>query len=137
MFDKTLHQSRAMKELLKSNLTPRASRKILKEVELLKSLDHPYIMKIYEVVESKSSYYVISELLQGGELFDQIVKYKQLSENKAATYLKYLMTALSYLHSKKIVHRDLKPENLVFVEDSPDSALKLIDFGISMTLKYN
>lgn len=132
--DKCTGALRAMKELQKSRLDPVASQKLLEEVETLRKLDHPHIMKVYELIETPRSYNIFTEYLAGGELFDKIVQLKQFDEVLAAKYTRELMCALAYLHSNRVVHRDLKPENLVLVSAAPESPLKLIDFGVSASL---
>lgn len=92
-------------------------------------------MKIYELIETSSSFFLISEYLEGGELFDRIVEHQNFSEKNAAAYIKDVLLALAYLHNEGIVHRDLKPENILFENRWSNSNLKLIDFGISTNLK--
>jgi calcium-dependent protein kinase len=122
---------RAVKVLKKLNLEVNARNKLLSEVEIMKSLNHPNILKVFEVYEDSVSINIITELCTGGELFDKIVASKGFSENKAAFYMYQIISAVQSCHSKGIVHRDLKPENILFIEDSESSALKIIDFGTS------
>lgn len=128
---------RSVKVLKKENLSQELHTKLLQEVEILKSLDHPNILKIFEVFEDDSSINIITELCTGGELFDRIVAAKTFSENKAALYMYQIMSAVLACHEKNIVHRDLKPENILFITDSEDSALKVIDFGTSKKMEAN
>jgi len=88
-------------------------------------------MKIYEVFEDKYKYYIISEFLEGGELFDRIIENDHFSEKDAAKIMQQLLSAVAYCHSHNIVHRDLKPENLVYESKKKDANLKVIDFGTS------
>lgn len=74
----------------------------------------------------------MTELCTGGELFDSIVKMHHFTEKKAAGYMKQILSAVAYCHDNKIVHRDLKPENILLETASPDSNLKIIDFGTSV-----
>jgi calcium-dependent protein kinase len=95
-------------------------------------LDHPNIVKLYEIYQDQKNIYLITEYLEGGELFDLILKTKHFNENIAAKIMKQLLSAVSYCHNKNIVHRDLKPENLLLCK--PDSfEIKVIDFGLSRT----
>lgn len=73
----------------------------------------------------------MTELLRGGELFDFIIKHKNLSESIAAHFLKQILSAIAYCHANSIVHRDIKPENLLLDSDSHKATLKVIDFGTS------
>lgn len=103
----------------------------LKEIEILSKMDHPNIVKIYEYFVDEYNFYVISEFVSGGELYETIATWKNFSENKAAFIMNQILSAVFYLHSYKIVHRDLKPENIMVekIEDPEQISIKLIDFG--------
>ncbi|CAG9313378.1 unnamed protein product [Blepharisma stoltei] len=131
--DKRTSAIKAMKEIPKINVDN--NKKVDEEIDILKELDHPNIMKIYEVYESSKSYYIISEFISGGELFDKIIAAKYISEKLAAKYLHDIMGAINYCHSRGIVHRDLKPENLLLDSKDENANIKIIDFGISERLK--
>jgi calcium-dependent protein kinase len=128
---------RAVKVLKKENFSEDCRKKLLQEVDILKDLDHPNILKVFEVIEDDNSINIITELCTGGELFDRIVSNKGFSENKAAFYMLQIMSAVLTCHDKDIVHRDLKPENILFTTASEDSPLKVIDFGTSRKLEAN
>lgn len=83
------------------------------EIDILKNLDHPNIMKLYEVFEDSQSIYLVSELCKGGELFDELMKKKNFDERYAASIVKQILSAIAYCHSRKVAHRDLKPENVL------------------------
>lgn len=121
---------RAMKIIRKIGVSNEEKEQMLKEVSILKSLDHPNIIKIFDMYEDETNMYLIIEYCAGGELFDRVHK-ETFSEAEAAKYIKQLLSAISYLHARNIVHRDLKAENLLFENDSSDANLKLIDFGVS------
>lgn len=87
--------------------------KIINEIEFLAQLDHPHIMKVYEYFKDEYNYYIATELLEGGDLYEYITKVKVFTEIEAAKVLSQIISAVSYLHSKGIIHRDLKPENIV------------------------
>lgn len=78
--------------------------------------------------------YLVTELCEGGELFDRIVKNEYFNEQLAAKTFKMVLMALNYCHSQNIVHRDLKPENFLYSNNDEDSDLKIIDFGLSKIL---
>lgn len=122
---------RAMKIIKKAEVPAEERDKMLKEVTILKSLDHPNILKIFDMHEDESHYYLLTEYCAGGELFDRIQKANNFNEKMAAKYIKQLLSAIAYLHARNIVHRDLKAENLLFESDADDANLKLIDFGVS------
>jgi calcium-dependent protein kinase len=107
------------------------SKKLFQEAEVLKELDYPNIIKLFDVFKDDKYYYMVTEICSGGELFTKIQKLECFSERMAADYMKQLLSAVAYLHSKNICHRDLKPENLLLNSKSSDAKIKLIDFGIS------
>jgi len=107
------------------------------ELAILKSLDHPNIVKLFEIYEHNKNIYLVTEICEGGELFYHITKTKHLTEAQAAKIMRQIFSAISYLHSKKICHRDLKPENFLLKFENDDSSIKLIDFGLSKKLKDN
>ncbi|KAI9734780.1 MAG: hypothetical protein M1818_006767 [Claussenomyces sp. TS43310] len=95
------------------NSTQRAN--ILKEVQIMRQLDHPAIIKLVDFSESRQYYYIILELAPGGELFHQIVRLTYFSEDLSRHVIKQVADALEYLHEEKgVVHRDIKPENILF-----------------------
>lgn len=99
------------------------------EIAGLKNLDHPNIIKVHNIIEEDRLLYIITDLCRGGELFDRVVTRGRFTEIASASTLRDAVRAVTYLHSKNIAHRDLKPENLLYLQDSEDSPLKLIDFG--------
>ena len=123
----------ACKELSKKNLSDYEG--LMREVNLMIKLDHPNIIKLYEVYETDKNIYLIMELCTGGELFDRIVENtengKQFTEKEAANIFKQMMSAINYCHKNGIVHRDLKPENLLYLNKEENSPIKVIDFGMS------
>jgi calcium-dependent protein kinase len=120
---------RAIKEIRKENFKKEQLEEIINEVGTLKTLDHPNILKVYEMYEDKKCVYIVTELCTGGELFEKIIQCGFLNEKKAAIILKQILSAIVYCHNYSIVHRDLKPENILYLNKSEDSQLKIIDFG--------
>jgi serine/threonine protein kinase len=106
------------------------------EVEALRAVSgHPNIVELYDVYLDNDYMYLVLELLAGGELFDRIVSSGAYSERDASIHMKKIGSALQYMHSKGIVHRDLKPENLVLLDTTPESVIKISDFGLSKILR--
>jgi len=104
--------------------------KTLKEIEILSMIDHPNIIKVYEYFTDEKFFYLVVELGQGGELYEQLYRIQYFNEKDAAIIMRQILSTVCYLHSKKIVHRDLKPENLLLeANDDSDLTIKLIDFG--------
>jgi len=122
----------AIKVISKKSLLENREEFIQEEIEALKLLDHPNILRVFEIFEEPNNVSFISELCTGGELFDRIASQKSFGENKAAFYISQITSALMNCHSNGIVHRDIKPENILFEDETEDSLLKLIDFGTSM-----
>ena len=106
--------------------------RIIKEIKILKSLNHPNLIKLYQIIEDNQHYYLVTEYANGGELFDLIVNKKRLSEKEASIFFAQLILAIEYLQKNKISHRDIKPENLLIKNNKE---LILIDFGLSSKMK--
>lgn len=106
--------------------------RIFHEIELLKRLDHPNIVKVIEYYETHEKIYIVMELCNGLELFERIrdsVKTNTpFKEYEIASIVQQLLQAANYLHQNKIVHRDFKPENIMFVKKK-SLKIKVIDFG--------
>lgn len=113
--NKTTNRQYAIKIIIRSKLTKEDEEALLDEISILKELNHPHIIRLYEEYKEPQHYYLVTELLQGGELFDRIVSKAYYNEKEARNVCKILFTAMSYCHSKHIAHRDLKPENLLLM----------------------
>eukprot|EP01130_Rhizamoeba_saxonica_P013767 TRINITY_DN5917_c0_g1_i2.p1 TRINITY_DN5917_c0_g1~~TRINITY_DN5917_c0_g1_i2.p1 ORF type:complete len:455 (-),score=116.50 TRINITY_DN5917_c0_g1_i2:133-1497(-) len=105
-----------------------------REIKILKSLDHEYVIGLRGLDEDKQHFYVIMELVTGGELFDELIERGYYTEMDAVPIIKQILEAVEYMHSIGVVHRDLKPENLLF-EDDNHLVIKLADFGESKNCK--
>ena len=101
---------------------------IVREIKILKELNHPNLIKLYQIIEDNNNYYIVTEYASGGELFNLIVKNKHLTENDASIFFTQLIFALEFLKIKNISHRDIKPENILIRNNKE---LLLIDFGLS------
>jgi len=121
------------KEILKSKVADLT--KFKNEINILSRVDHPNIIRLYEIFEDERYISLIMEYCKGGDLFKKINeladKDQSFSEKEAVKIFKQLMSAVSYCHSQGICHRDLKPENILFLTKDPDSQIKIIDFGLS------
>ncbi|KAM9913977.1 hypothetical protein OXX69_001069 [Metschnikowia pulcherrima] len=101
---------------------------IEREIIIMKLISHPNIMGLYDVWENKNDLYLILEYIEGGELFDYLIKRGKLSEYEAISYFKQIIRGIGYLHEFNICHRDLKPENLLL---DFNKNIKIADFGMA------
>ncbi|KAJ8415702.1 hypothetical protein AAFF_G00402590 [Aldrovandia affinis] len=120
----------AVKVIDKTKLDSTATGHLFQEVRCMKLVQHPNIVRLYEVIDTQTKLYLILELADGGDMFDYIMKHEEgLSEEMAKRYFAQIVHAISYCHRLHVVHRDLKPENVVFFEKQ--GLVKLTDFGFS------
>ncbi|XP_072251072.1 SNF-related serine/threonine-protein kinase [Leuresthes tenuis] len=120
----------AVKVIDKTKLDTAATGHLFQEVRCMKLVQHPNIVRLYEVIDTQTKLYLILELGDGGDMFDYIMKHEEgLNEDLAKKYFAQIVHAISYCHRLHVVHRDLKPENVVFFEKQ--GLVKLTDFGFS------
>jgi len=128
---KAIHRAtkelRAIKIVFKRKCSSSHQESIFKEVRIMREIDHPNIVKVYEYFQDENFIFIVMDLIQGGELFERIIQAHHFSERKAAEIFHQILGAVNYLHTNKVVHRDLKPENILF----DGEAIKIIDFGSS------
>lgn len=106
--------------------------KLKREIKILKLCLHPHIIRLYEVIETSTDVFVVTEYSAGGELFDYIVERGRLAEPEARRFFQQIISGVEYCHKHMIAHRDLKPENLLLDEHSN---LKIADFGLSNCMR--
>mmetsp|Transcript_29265 Transcript_29265/g.33541 ORF Transcript_29265/g.33541 Transcript_29265/m.33541 type:complete len:168 (+) Transcript_29265:258-761(+) len=104
---------------------------LLNEYYILKEIDHANIIKIFELWQDDVFYYIITEYLEGGEIYKKISTRTKFTEIDCSQIIKQILQALNYCHKGNIVHRDLKPENILFETDDDSSNVKLVDFGFA------
>ena len=121
---------RAMKQIMKSKIPD--IEKFQNEIKILAMVDHPNIVRLFEVIEDDKYFNLIQELCTGGELLSKVQN--TLKEKEVARIFKQVMSAIAYCHEKGIVHRDMKLENILFATENEDSPIKIIDFGLSVLL---
>lgn len=130
---KDTQTQRAVKVLRKNLLDEKEMDMLKNEISILKDMDHPNIVKMYEFLEDEKRIYIVTEICKGGELFDEILNRSKFDEKDAAVVMRQLLSAINYCHKKSIVHRDLKPENILLEQDKDLEKLKIVDFGTSLT----
>ena len=132
----------AMKEIPKTSEDLLSDSEIMDEIEILKNLDHPDVVRIMEFYNTENSYFIINEYCKYGELFEQVKNI--FSETQIAVMFRQILSGLAYLHSNNIIHRDLKLENILINDIEKSKAtnedlflLKIIDFGTAKIFDKN
>ena len=125
----------AIKCIEKKKLSAEDTAALYVEVAILHSLNHPNVLKMFGWYEEPEFFYIATELVPGGELFERIVAKEFYSEEDARKVVLTMAKTLKYLHHKNIVHRDLKPENILLKDKNDDSAIKIADFGFAVKVK--
>ncbi|XP_061551498.1 MAP/microtubule affinity-regulating kinase 3a isoform X3 [Phycodurus eques] len=118
----------AIKIIDKTQLNPNSLQKLFREVRIMKILNHPNVVKLFEVIETERTLYLVMEYASGGEVFDYLVAHGRMKEKEARAKFRQIVSAVQYCHQKHIVHRDLKAENLLL---DGDMNIKIADFGFS------
>lgn len=121
----------AVKTLRTRGLAVAEAALVRSEVDILLSVDHPHIAKLFAVYEGATGdLHLVMEQLAGGEVFDRLIAKSRFPEDEAAAILVQMLLAISYLQGLGVVHRDLKLENFLF-QDQDTNTVKLIDFGLA------
>ncbi|XP_037063430.1 serine/threonine-protein kinase SIK3 isoform X7 [Peromyscus leucopus] len=118
----------AIKIIDKTQLDDENLKKIFREVQIMKMLCHPHIIRLYQVMETERMIYLVTEYASGGEIFDHLVAHGRMAEKEARRKFKQIVTAVYFCHCRNIVHRDLKAENLLL---DANLNIKIADFGFS------
>jgi calcium/calmodulin-dependent protein kinase I len=122
----------AIKIIEKKNA--RAVEDLQKEAEVMAKIEHPNVIRVYQIFENSTKCYMVQQYVSGGEMFDRIIEKDHFSEVEAVSVLKQILEAVQYLHSCGVVHRDIKPENLLYKTRSADAPIMLADFGLAKVL---
>lgn len=118
----------AIKIIDKTNLSDSSLQKLMREVRIMKMMNHPNIVKLYEVIDTESTLYLVMEYAAGGEVFDYLVAHGRMKEKEARAKFREILSAVQYCHARGVIHRDLKAENLLL---DGDMHIKIADFGFS------
>uniref|UniRef100_A0A3Q4B4M4 Protein kinase domain-containing protein n=1 Tax=Mola mola TaxID=94237 RepID=A0A3Q4B4M4_MOLML len=123
----------ALKCLKKKHL---AHSNLENEINVLRRIKHENVVGLEDFYESRTHYYLVMQLVSGGELFDRILDKGVYTERDASKVIKQVLQAVSYLHENSIVHRDLKPENLLYYNTDENAKIMVSDFGLSKMLEH-
>jgi len=123
----------AIKIIDKTQLDEKKLAKLHREVRIMKLLHHPNTVKLYEVIETKHTLFLVLEYINGGELYDYLVAHGRMKEKDARAKFRQILNAVSYCHRKHVIHRDLKAENLLLNENFD---IKVADFGFSNWFEF-
>lgn len=125
----------AAKVMQKSALTPEDIAALAVEVRAMELLsEHPNFVKYYDFYDEKDHFFLVMELITGGELFDRICEKERYTEREARDLVRQLVEAIAYAHSRGVVHRDLKPENILLKSRTDDTSIKLADLGFAKVI---
>jgi len=113
-----------------------AASDVMNEVKILRSIDHPCVIQLLDVIDTENVLYIILELADGGELFDKILEKIKFSEKEAKIHFYQMLSAVQYLHQHNIAHRDLKPENILLSNDDTNPLIKISDMGLSKLVDH-
>ena len=119
---------RAVKIIRKDLLTPKEKNRLFEEVRALSKLDHPSVVKLYEVYQDSKRFYVISDLYVGQKVLANLLARDVLNESDVIPLMQQLLSAIEYCHAKNLTHKNLRIDNLLLKEKDPEQ-LKVIDFG--------
>jgi len=135
--NKSTGSIRAVKTISKAQM--KNIERFKQEIAIMKLMDHPHIVKLYETFEDHRNIYLVMEICAGGELFDRIIESGHFTEVQAAILIQQIVRAIYYMHENHVCHRDLKPENFLFMTKDriEKNLLKVIDFGLSCKFEAN
>ena len=120
----------AVKVIDKTKLDEISKAHLFQEVRCMQLVQHPNVVRLYEVIDTQTKLFLVLELGDGGDLYDYVSKHEHgLEESKARKYFIQIVEAINYCHQLHVVHRDLKLENMVLFDDH--EVVKLTDFGFS------
>jgi serine/threonine protein kinase len=111
---------------------PRRKQTLLREISCMRKLDHPKVLKLYEVLDFPDTIQLVLEFIEGGDLLKRVMAVGRFPEDQVKIFMKGLLEVLTYLHSVGIVHRDLKLENILLTSRTSLTDFKIADFGLAI-----
>lgn len=132
--EKSTGQERALKIIAKKPLKDSNEKMLQEEIAILGKVEHPHIIKMWDLYETKEGVFIVTDLCRGGELFDRLVEKVHYNELDARHITRQMFEGIDYLHDHEIIHRDLKPENILLREKKEPSEIVISDFGLSRFL---
>ncbi|OSX74149.1 hypothetical protein BU14_0306s0027 [Porphyra umbilicalis] len=129
--DRETGEEVAIKIVSKAGYTARELEYVVREVAIMRELDHPNVVTTYDIFETVTHLHLVIELCEGGELFDIVADHGHLSERNASHVMRSIVSGIEYLHSQGICHRDIKPENILVKSKTWPLEVKLADFGLA------
>ncbi|KDN52592.1 Pkinase-domain-containing protein [Tilletiaria anomala UBC 951] len=129
--DKQTGEQRALKIIAKKPLKDNNEKMLKEEINILGKVDHPNILKMHDLYETKEGVFIVTDYCEGGELFDRLVEKVHFNELDARHVVKQIFSGVEYLHKIGIIHRDLKPENILLKDKADPSDIVISDFGLS------
>lgn len=137
--NKATQQQVAIKIIRKKKIAENSAYMELMRNELfvLEKTDHPHVVRVFEILETKGKFFVVMEFLNEGDLMGKVMKMHNFSEDHAAMIVDQILHALCYIHSQNVTHRDLKPDNIMCIGDGDNMQIKLTDFGFACFFNPN
>jgi serine/threonine protein kinase len=111
--------------------SPKTDEGTLQEVSIMNQLDHPNLVKVVDFFEEEDNYYIVMELMAGGDVFDRILDMNNYTEKDARDLFMVLLESVEYMHKMGIAHRDIKPQNIFLESKDSHSRIKIGDFGFA------
>ncbi|EPQ25653.1 uncharacterized protein PFL1_06790 [Pseudozyma flocculosa PF-1] len=131
VIEKTTGEERALKIIAKKPLKDNNENMLREEIAILGRVEHPNIIKMWDLYETKEGVFIVTDLCRGGELFERLVEKVHYNELDARHIVRQIVEGVDYLHGHDIIHRDLKPENILLRDKSEPSSIAISDFGLS------
>lgn len=127
----------ALKHIKKNLLVDYKTEKAMNEAKIMKSLKHPSVVQMNDIIDTPDSVFIMLELMHGGDLLTRIQRNTFLSEDLSKLVFYQICHAIKYLHDRKVTHRDLKPDNILLASQDDETLVKVSDFGLSKLVQNN